>query len=114
MPFSELELKYIDKYVDEFCRTRVPAIVRNQLRYKYRVEGLDVYIAEDRPRWDKPEEWLAMDFAKLKYIGKNKIWKLYWKRASGKWELYQPNSESKNLENLLRTIKEDRFGCFFG
>ena len=114
MPFSELELKLIDKHVGELCRTRVPAKFQNQLRYKYRVEGFDVLIAEDRPRWDKPEAWHAMDFAKLKFIRSHNIWKLYWKRASGKWQLYEPNSEDKNLANLVGTIKEDRFGCFFG
>ena len=114
MPFSEIELKLIDKHVGELCRTLVPARVQNQLRYKYRVEGLNVFIAEDRPRWDKPEEWLALDFVKLKFIRTSNVWKLYWKRASGKWQLYEPNSENKNLANLVRTIKEDRFGCFFG
>lgn len=89
MSFSELEFKYIDKYVGDLCRTQVPLKVQNQLRYIYRVEGQDVLIAEDRPRWDKPDEWLAIDFAKLKYIRKSNIWKLYWKRASGKWELYR-------------------------
>ena len=114
MSFSEIELKYIDKNVGDFCRTRVPAKVQNQLRYKYRVEGQDVLIAEDRPRWDKPDEWLAIDFAKLKYVRKNNIWKLYWKRASGKWELYKPHSEDKDLAKLVTVINNDQYGCFFG
>lgn len=114
MPFSELELKLIDKLVGEFCRNRVPAEIQNQLRYIYRVDGHDVFMAEDRPRWNKPDEWLALDFAKLKYIRKQTVWKLYWKRASGKWELYEPNSESRNLEKLIETINQDQYGCFFG
>jgi hypothetical protein len=114
MTFSEFELKLIDKLVGEFCRNRVPARIQNQLRYIYRVEGQDVLIAEDRPRWGKPDEWIALDFAKLKYIRKHKIWRLYWKRASGKWELYKPYSESPNLKVLIDTIKQDQHGCFFG
>lgn len=77
MAFSGLELKQIDKRVGGFCRNRAPARIQNQLRYIYSVEGQDVIIAEDRPSWDKPDEWLALDFAKLKYIRKHKIWGLY-------------------------------------
>ena len=114
MPFSEIELKYIDKYVGDLCRSRVPVKLQNRLRYKYRVEGQDVLISEDRPRWDKPEEWLAIDFAKLKYIRKSHIWKLYWKRASGKGELYKTDCEDTDLAKWVRAISNDQHGCFFG
>ena len=68
---------------------------------------------ESRPRWDKPSEWLDMDFAKIRYIKSRRLWKLYWKRASGKWEAYKPNSEYGKLHRLISTIDEDRHGCFF-
>jgi hypothetical protein len=88
--------------------------MQEHLRYVYRLEGLDIFLAEDRPRWDKPEEWLAVDFAKLKYIRKHRIWHLYWKRASGRWEQYKPYFESPDLEVLIDTIRKDDYGCFFG
>ena len=114
MPFSELELKLIDKLVGTFCRTRVPVNIQNELRYVYRVKGLDIFLAEDRPRWDKPEEWLAVDFAKLKYVRKHKKWHLYWKRANGRWEQYTPHFESSDLEVLINVIQTDALCCFFG
>jgi len=114
MAFSEFESKRIDKLVGTFCNTRVPEHARKALQYVYRVDGQDVIIAESRPRWDNPDEWLTLDFAKLKYVKSRKIWKLYWMRANGKWNLYEPCSEAAQVETLVAAINEDRHGCFFG
>ena len=114
MAFSEIELKRIDKLIGEYCRKLVPPEHRNKLRYDIRIKGHNVFLFEDRPRWDNPDEWLALDFAKLRYIRSQNMWKLYWKRASGKWELCEPKGEAKNLKKLVDEIKQDRFGCFFG
>ena len=114
MTFSELELKRINKIIGEDLRNRVPPEHRDQLRYEFRIENHNVFLSEVRPRWNQPEEWLAVDFAKLRYIRSQRIWRLYWKRASGKWELYEPKSEDRNLAKLFDAIREDRYGCFFG
>ena len=114
MAFSEFERKRIEKIVGTFCQNRVPERARTQLRYIYRIEGQNVFLSEDRPRWDNPDEWLALDFAKLTYVKSRKIWKLYWMRASGRWERYEPCRKDKHLENLITVIGEDQYGCFFG
>ena len=105
MASTELELKRIDKLVGAFCQNRVPERARTQLRYSYRVKGQDVILAE---------EWLTLDFAKAKYVISRKLWKLYWMRASGKWELYKPSGEHDWLEGVIETIENDQYGCFFG
>jgi hypothetical protein len=114
MAFSELERKRIDKIIGDDFKSRVPPEHRDKLRYEYRIENHDVLLSEVRPVWDKPEEWLGLDFAKLRCFRSQNIWKLYWKRASGKWELYKPKGEAKNLKTLFDAITQDRFGCFFG
>ena len=114
MVFSELEKKRIEKIVGAFCDNRVPGSVRDQLRNGYRIENQNIFIFESRPRWDAPREWLDLDFAKITYVKSSGIWKLYWKRASGKWNLYEPHKESKKIDDLIATIDEDRYGCFFG
>jgi hypothetical protein len=114
MAFNDLELKRIDQVIGEYLRNRVPPEHRDKLQYDIQISGHNVLLRENRPRWDKPDEWLALEFAKLRYIRNRDIWMLYWKRASGKWELYEPKGEAKNLKTLVDAIEEDRFGCFFG
>ncbi len=43
-----------------------------------------------------------------------KEWNLYWMRASGKWELYDPFPESTHLGKIIEIINEDKHGCFHG
>jgi hypothetical protein len=55
-----------------------------------------------------------MDFAKIRYYKTRRNWNLYWMRASGKWELYEPYPVATNLDRLLKIIRDDEYGCFFG
>lgn len=114
MSFSEFELKRIDKLIGTFCWNRVPERARDQLRYSYRVEGQNVIVSEERNRRGKQEEWVALDIARFRYVKSTRRWKLYWMRISGKWQLYEPCNEDKNLETLIEAIGKDTYGCFFG
>lgn len=114
MSFSEFERKRIDKLIGNFCRSRVPERARGQLRYSYRIEGQTVIVSEERNRRGKQEEWLALDIARFRYVKSTKRWKLCWMRISGKWQLYEPCKEDKNIETLIEAIGKDTYGCFFG
>lgn len=114
MAFSEFEIKRIDKIVRTFCENRVPERFRDQVKVGFRIEGQNIFLFENRPRWDEPSEWLALDFAKITYVKSRRIWKLYWKRASGKWDQYKPHFVANDIGKLIKTIDEDRYGCFFG
>ena len=114
MAFSELENKRIEKIVGTFCDNRVPDRARDQLKVGFRVEGQTIFVFESRPSWDDPNKWMDHDFVKISYVKSRSIWKLYWMRASGKWNLYKPHGEDKDLGKLINTINEDRNGCFFG
>lgn len=88
--------------------------VRKKIDFGYSWDGNIALLFEIRPRWDKTDEILHHEFAKIKYVKSTKEWKLYWLRASGKWEAYEPLSIATNLEKLLDVIKEDDHHCFFG
>jgi hypothetical protein len=53
-------------------------------------------------------------FYEIRFYKSRQEWNLYWMRASGKWELYEPYPESSYLDKLLAVIKEDKHACFFG
>ncbi len=88
--------------------------IRKQLDYGYRFDNQIIYIYEIRPQWDDPSIYQSMDFAKIRYYKTRRNWNLYWMRASGKWELYEPYPVATNLDKLLKIIRDDEYGCFFG
>lgn len=114
MAFSDDELERIDRVVGALCQRRSPARLWDQIRVGYSVKNHDVLVYESRPGWRNPEEWSALECAKLRYVRVSDEWRLYWKRASGKWWLYEPRTRSTSLAALVREIDTDSHGCFFG
>jgi hypothetical protein len=103
------EDKNIQK-IEEFFR--VPERVANKIKnLAEKVKGGYV-LFETRPRWDgSPGPWTKLPVAKIVFHKSTQIWNLYWMRASGKWEFY---GRYKTLNRVLRTIEEDKHGCFWG
>ncbi len=114
MAFNEIELHRIKKEVGGLCRKRSPEALKDQLRFDYKIEKYNVIIYEIRPRWDNPAEITEMPIAKLTFVDSRNLWKLFWQRANGKWEKYEPMDSSKNLGDLAQAIASDVYGCFFG
>lgn len=114
MAFSDDELKRIDKIVGDFCQQRSPARLWDQVRVGYTVKNHEVVIYESRPGWRNPTEWTVSSFAKLRYVRTSDEWRLYWRRASGKWWPYGPHTASKSLSSMVKEIDIDSHGCFFG
>ena len=114
MPFNDIELHKIKKAVGSLCDKRTPQHKKDQLRYDYEIEKQNVFIYEIRPLWNNPKEFTKLSFAKLTYVKSQRIWKLYWQRANGKWIKYTDKNWNKSLGALIQEIDYDEFGCFFG
>lgn len=115
MAISEFEIKRIEKYVGEFIEKERPSPeIRNQLDLGFCITDQSFEIFEIRPRFDDPKVKIQTPVAKATYIKTKNIWKLYWKRADMKWHSYKPFPESKSIEKILETIKEDAHCCFWG
>jgi len=88
--------------------------IRAQLDYGYSYDGKITEIYEIRPLWNNPMKMQNIPSAKIRFYKSKQLWNLYWMRASGKWELYEPLSESTHLDKIIKVIREDRHDCFFG
>jgi hypothetical protein len=115
MVISEFEIKRIEKLVGQYVESRRPAAhMRSQLDISFRITGQSVEIVEIRPQWNDPSRKTETPVAKATYVKSQKLWKLYWMRADGKWHAYQPFPSSASLEKILETIEQDPHGCFWG
>lgn len=115
MSFTEFELKRCEKLVGQFIeKHRPPAHIRNELDLAFRISGQSIEIFEIRPAWQKPEIKIESSVAKATWVKTTKVWKIYWQRADLKWHRYEPNPEVKSVEEFLKIVERDEFGCFFG
>lgn len=106
--FTEAQIK---QFIEQ---KRPPENIRDQLEIGYSYNNNTLEIFEIRPRWNKPEEITHTPIAKARFIKSRKLWKLYWMRASGKWEPYEPHPEAKSTEEMLKIVGEDAYHCFWG
>lgn len=106
---NELTIK---KYVESIRPEELE--IRKQLDFGYSYDGKVAILYEIRPVWNRPNEVQNIGFAKIRFYKSRKEWNLYWMRASGKWELYEPFPKSSHIEKILEVIKEDKHGCFYG
>ena len=88
--------------------------IRAQLDFGYSYDGKIAEIYEIRPLWNNPVKTQNIPFVKIRFYKSKQLWNLYWMRANGKWELYEPFPESTYIDKIIEVIKEDKHGCFFG
>ena len=102
----------IQKFVEKI-RPENPEI-RKQLDIGYSFHNQIFELVEMFPQWNNPTEILSIPFARIKFVKRKKLWKLYWKQSNGSWKLYQPFSYSTHLDAILNCIEKDTHSCFFG
>ena len=103
--------RLIQKFVESI---RPPEDIRDRLDIGYTFTDQVLIIFEIRPNWRDENDSIQSPVAKSRFVKSKGIWKIYWRRASGKWELYDPHPEEKDLTQVLNIIKEDTFHCFWG
>ena len=104
-------VKVLDAYI---AKIRPPENIRPQLDIGYKIDGQNVFMLEIRPRIDKPDEKMEIEVAKTTFVKANNHWKIFWMRASLKWESYQPKPIAKSIKEFIKVIEKDEFGCFWG
>ena len=116
MAFTESEIaEHLQVLEDVFWSLhRPPLEVRAQIREGQRFTDRAIELFYTRPRYNRPGEFIESDIAKIRYVASKGVWKLYWKRADGKWHAYPPCPQTDSLAAALQVISEDANGCFLG
>jgi hypothetical protein len=104
-------IELMENYID---RVRPKEEIRPQLDLAYEIEGQSIILTEIRPRWNNPSVIDSFGYAKATFVKRTNIWRIFWRRASGKWENYEPNKTVERLSDFLRIVDKDEYGCFKG
>ncbi|MCK4700848.1 MAG: DUF3024 domain-containing protein [Bacteroidales bacterium] len=105
----------IEKQIQQFVNEhRPPVEIRDKLDLGYSYINKTVEIFEIRSRWDNEKIKIKSPVAKTKYVKSRGVWIVYWMRASGKWERYEPNPEINNILEFFEILNKDKYGCFWG
>ncbi|MEL7119727.1 MAG: DUF3024 domain-containing protein [Bacteroidota bacterium] len=109
-----IEVDLIEQIIKQHLeKIRPPVEIRDQLDLSYNYDKGVVELIEIRPRWRR-EGIMKIPYARAKYVKSRQLWKVYWMRASGKWELYSPQEEVPKIMDFLKLVDEDKHHCFKG
>lgn len=106
----------IEKQIEQFIETIRPEeeAIRKQLDIGFNYKNYTLEIFEVRPAWNNENEITHTPIAKTRYVKTQKVWKIYWIRASGQWEAYPPQKQVKTIQEFFEILKEDKHACFWG
>ena len=114
MALSEVQEAQVNKHLGAFCNARVPAAVRDKIRIGFRIKGTEVVLFEERPAVQSPHDWREMPIAKFKYVGTQKLWRLYCQHRDLRWHAYEALPAAPSFTKLLEEVAADPTGIFWG
>lgn len=116
MAFTDNEIaEYMKVLEDSFWSQRRPPLhLRDQIREGQRFTDYSIELFVVRPAFRRPGEQIEQSIAKIQHLRRLRVWRLFWKRADGKWHRYQPCPEADSLAHALEVIDDDAHACFFG
>jgi hypothetical protein len=102
--------------VHRWCRARVPAQLRDQVRVEADVAERHVTIVECRPPWraDVGAEWTRFPIARLRYTRSTRLWSLYWRDRNVRFHEYNRVPAAARVEDLLAEVDRDPTAIFWG
>ena len=113
MALTELETRRVAKALDELVsRKRPPAHLRDQLDFRWSLEGQSVYLIEVRRLMDGERH--ERPFAKATWVRTQNVWKIYWQRADLKWHSYEPVASVKSIQGFCDAVKTTLTDAFGG
>jgi len=95
-------------------KRRPPPEFRDKVDYRVNITGQEVMLVTVRQRFDDESRKQEYPFAKVRWVGTQRVWKLYWMRDDLKWHAYTPLPEATKIGRLLEEVERDPHCCFFG
>lgn len=116
MAFNDLEIAEHTALIERlfWSKRRPPLQVRDRMRDGQRFDGHSIELFYLRPVFDDPSRTVEESIAKLTFVRSSRLWRIFWKRADGKWHRYPPCPEITSLAEALRVVDADANACFFG
>jgi hypothetical protein len=59
--------------------------LRDKVREGQRIQDRTIELFFVRPAFERPGEWVEESIAKIQRMVHQGVWRIFWKRASGRW-----------------------------
>ncbi|MDI6808578.1 MAG: DUF3024 domain-containing protein [Candidatus Eisenbacteria bacterium] len=108
----EIRKHAIDK-ISKYLVRRVPVHLRSEVGFLVKAQDNRITVSEERPLLADPTETSCSDVFQVRYTDFDNRWHLYWMRKSGTWWPYIPDRPIHTIQDCIREVKADSWGCFW-
>lgn len=99
--------------IHEYLYNRVPSHLRKEIGFLVKAKDNRITVSEKRPLFSRPSETSCIEIFQVRYTNYDNRWHLYWMRKSGKWWPYVPHDLIQTIDDCLREVQSDGWGCFW-
>lgn len=95
---------------------QMPTAARDQARYDVDFDDRALTVVECRAPW-QPElgpEWTRFPIVRFRYTKARREWAIYWRDRNLRLHRFDPAEPSRQIEDLLVVVDDDRTGIFWG
>lgn len=114
MPIPEHIRLEAEAHLDRYVVDLLPPHARDKVRIGCVANGMVITLFEQRPHWQDKSIWTKSDVARARYVKTSGVRALYFRDQHGKWHAYDPLPPTTDFVKVLREIKTDPTGIFWG
>ena len=107
-------LKKAMKKINTYLYNRIPPKLRKEIGFLVKGHYNRITVSEKRPLFTDPSITSCSKIFQFRYTGYDDRWHLYWMRKFRKWWPYVPQKPIHTIENCLKEVDADVWGCFWG
>jgi len=86
---------------------------RAKIDFEAACRGNQITLYEVRPVFNEPAETSRLEVCQMRYTDYDKRWHLYWMRKFNRWWPYVPVRPVFTIEDCVREVETDKWGCFW-
>lgn len=100
--------------INKYLSRRVPLHLRSEIGFLVKSQSNIITAYEKRPLFSGPSKTSCIEVLQVRYTDFDNRWHLYWMRKFGKWWPYVPKRPIFTIEDCIREVDADAWGCFWG
>jgi hypothetical protein len=106
--------KEVMEKINNYLSSRVPPHLCTEIGFLVKSQGNTIIASDKRISFSNKTKTICIEIFQVRYTDFDNRWHLYWMRKFGKWWPYVTKKPIFTIEDCIRELNEDAWGCFWG
>lgn len=112
--FNDIERKRAERTIATLLRPRLVPHVKSGGTLRLSCQDQSFELSSHMTGYRSDAVDVIVPIAKFRFVRTSAVWQLFWSRASGKWQGYEPSPDAVDRATLVEEVWLDPNHCFWG